>query len=175
MLPKILKIFLCSLSQDGTVSYCACRSILTMLLEQPWCFLLLAAFTMSNAVSWLTANSEVSLTTSNANCDWMPASYTSGQPSHPYRHPTCWASSQWSHTVSSTPCHLLHSGLTHPLSTNAQRLKSRHPFVPPTQQLISSSDNNNNMRRSGRITNGMWSGQKTPQDSAFSSPTSAPT
>ena len=38
-------------------------------------------------------------------CDWMPASYTSGQPSIPRRHPTCWASSQWSHTVSSTPCH----------------------------------------------------------------------
>ena len=40
-----------------------------------------------------------------ANCDWMPASYTSGQPSNPRRHPTCWASSQWGHTVSSTPCH----------------------------------------------------------------------
>jgi len=40
-----------------------------------------------------------------ANCDWMPASYTRGQPSHPCRHPTCWASSQWSHTVSSTPCY----------------------------------------------------------------------
>jgi len=40
------------------------------------------------------------------NCDWMPAaSYTSGQPSNPRRHPTCWASSQWSHAVSSTPCH----------------------------------------------------------------------
>jgi len=40
-----------------------------------------------------------------ADCDWMPVSYTSGQPSDPRRHPTCWASSQWSHTVSSTPCH----------------------------------------------------------------------
>ena len=40
-----------------------------------------------------------------ANCGWMPASYTSGQPSNPRRHPTCWASSQWSHTVSSTPFH----------------------------------------------------------------------
>ena len=40
-----------------------------------------------------------------ANCDWMSASYTSGQPSNPRRHPTCWASSQWSHTVSTTPCH----------------------------------------------------------------------
>jgi len=40
-----------------------------------------------------------------ATCDWMPASYTSGQPSHPRRHPTCWFSSQWSQTVSDTPCH----------------------------------------------------------------------
>jgi len=24
-----------------------------------------------------------------ANCDWMPASYTSGQPSNPRRHSTC--------------------------------------------------------------------------------------
>ena len=27
------------------------------------------------------------------------------KPSNPRRHPTCWASSQWSHTVSGTPCH----------------------------------------------------------------------
>jgi len=26
-----------------------------------------------------------------ANCDWMPASYTRGQPSHPRRNPSCWA------------------------------------------------------------------------------------
>jgi len=39
-----------------------------------------------------------------ANCDWMPASYTSEQSSYPRRHPTCWASSQRSNTVSSTPC-----------------------------------------------------------------------
>jgi len=36
---------------------------------------------------------------------WMPASYTSGKPFHSHRHPTCWASSQWSHTVSSTLSH----------------------------------------------------------------------
>ena len=40
-----------------------------------------------------------------ANCDWMSASYSIGQPCYPHRHLTCWASSQWSHTVSSTPCH----------------------------------------------------------------------
>ena len=31
--------------------------------------------------------------------------YTNGQPSYSRRHPTCWASPQWSHTVSSTMCH----------------------------------------------------------------------
>jgi len=40
-----------------------------------------------------------------ANCDWMHASYTSGQPANPHRHPTCWASSHWSHAVSGTPCY----------------------------------------------------------------------
>ena len=40
-----------------------------------------------------------------ANCDWMPASYTSRQSSNPRKNPTCWASSQWSHTISRTPCH----------------------------------------------------------------------
>ena len=34
-----------------------------------------------------------------ANCDWMSASYTSGQPSNPRRHLTCWASSHWGWTV----------------------------------------------------------------------------
>jgi len=41
------------------------------------------------------------------------------------------------------PGHLLYSAPTRPSSVVAQRLKSRHPFVPATQQLISFSDNNN--------------------------------
>jgi len=41
------------------------------------------------------------------------------------------------------PGHLLHSALKRPSGVAAQRLKSRHPFVPATQQLISFSDNNN--------------------------------
>ena len=41
------------------------------------------------------------------------------------------------------PGHLLHSELTRPSGAAAWRLKSRHPFVPTTQQLISFSDNNN--------------------------------
>ena len=35
-----------------------------------------------------------------ANCDWMPASHTSGQTSHSCRYPTCWASSQRSYIFS---------------------------------------------------------------------------
>ena len=38
-----------------------------------------------------------------ANCDWMPASYISRQPSNPCRNPIYRASSH--HIVSSTPCH----------------------------------------------------------------------
>jgi len=41
------------------------------------------------------------------------------------------------------PGHLLHSALTRPSGAEAQRLKSRHPFVLAAQQLISFSDNNN--------------------------------
>ena len=40
-----------------------------------------------------------------ANCDWMPASNTSGQPSNPCRHPTCWSSSHCNHDASGTPWH----------------------------------------------------------------------
>jgi len=81
-----------------------------------------------------------------ANCDWMPASFTSRQPSNPRRHPTCWASSQSSHTISRTPCHRARTPA--PLSIHpsfdaaARRLKSRNPYVPAAQQHISFSDNN---------------------------------
>jgi len=44
------------------------------------------------------------------------------------------------------PGHLLHSVLICPLSANAWRLKSRHPFVPATHEFIISSDNNIHMR-----------------------------
>ena len=40
-----------------------------------------------------------------ANCDWMPAPYTSRQSSYAREHWICWVSSQRSHTVSSTTCH----------------------------------------------------------------------
>jgi len=46
----------------------------------------------------------------------MPASYNNGKPSNSRRHPTCWASSQWSHTVSSARCH--RTWTTAPLSAH---------------------------------------------------------
>jgi len=39
------------------------------------------------------------------NCDWMPVSYTSGEPSYSCRHPTSWALSQRMHIVSNMPFH----------------------------------------------------------------------
>ena len=79
----------------------------------------------------------------------MPLSCTSRQSSHPCWHPTCWASLQRSHTVSSTPYH--GSRTSAPRSAHrsiewvcTRHLTSRHPFVPAAQQLISSSDDNNN-------------------------------
>ena len=69
---------------------------------------------------------------------------TSFQSSNPRRHPTCWASPQWSHTISRAPCH--GAWTSTPLSAHPSIEccchKSRHPFAPAAQQLISSSDNN---------------------------------
>jgi len=73
------------------------------------------------------------------------------------------------------PAHLLHLALTRSPDGDARHLKSRHPFVPAAQKLISSSDNNNRSARSGRITNGTWSGWTASRDSVFSSLTPAPT
>ena len=73
------------------------------------------------------------------------------------------------------PEYRLHSVLTHPLSANARRLKSRHPFVPAAKHLISSSDNNNIC--AAHWADHQWNAGRrtTPQDSTFSSPTLAPT
>jgi len=51
------------------------------------------------------------------------------------------------------PGHVLHSVLTCPSSSNAQRLKTRHPFAPAAQQLISLYDNNS-------IFSAHWADQK---------------
>ena len=112
-----------------------------------------------------------------ANCDWIPASCTSRKPSNPRRHPTCLASSQWSHSlkhavpwsldICSTQRSLVHRVQTHGVSN-----RDIHLYPPHN---ISSVHPTTYVRHSGRITNGMRGGRTAPQDSAFSSPTLAPT
>ena len=115
----------------------------------------------------------------------MPASCTSRQPSNPRRHPTSWASSQWSHIVSSMPFHgaLTHAPLSAHLSIECRctspqietpictRRTATHQFLWQQFPLTTTTY----VRPSGRITNGMRSGRTTPQGSAFSSPTPVPT
>ena len=70
----------------------------------------------------------------------MPASCTSGQPSNPRRHSTCWAS-QRSHTVSSTLCHgaWISAQLSTECECTAPQIET--PIVPAPQQLTSSTEN----------------------------------
>ena len=69
-----------------------------------------------------------------ANCDWMPASYTSGQPSNSCRHPTCCA-------FLSMPCHGAWTPalLSAHLSTGCECTA----FVLAAHPPIGSSNNNN--------------------------------
>ena len=101
-----------------------------------------------------------------ANCDWRPASHTSGQPYNPRRHPTCWASSQCSHTVSSTSCHVAWTSA--PLSAHPSieckrtapqietpictRRTTSHQFIWQQQHTCGAVG----------ITNGMRSGRTSP-------------
>jgi len=98
-----------------------------------------------------------------ANCDWMIASNTSGQYSYHRRHPTCWASWQGRHTVSSTPCH--GAGTPAPLW---------HPFVTTTQQPFSYLTTAK-LRCYGRITDGVRNIWTLLPHSVLSSPRPAPT
>jgi len=101
----------------------------------------------------------------------MPASYTSGQPSHPRRHPTFLASSQWSHTVSSTSCHggWTFAPLSAHLSTECRRtaLKWRHPFYPPHNNSSVHLTAKTYVRHTGRITDGMRNGRTTHKTPRF--------
>jgi len=108
----------------------------------------------------------------------MPASSTSWQPSHPRRHPTCWASSQWSNTVFSTLCHEAWTSAplsAHPYIECRCTVLNRDTYLhPPHNNLSVHLTTTTYVRRSGRITDGMRSGRTTPQDSAISSPTPVP-
>jgi len=94
-----------------------------------------------------------------ANCDWMPASYTTGQPSNPRRHPTCWASSQTCHTVSSTLCY--GAWTPAPLGAQLSRVqmhgvsnRDTHLYLPHSYSSVHLATE---VWHSGRITNGMRS------------------
>jgi len=98
-----------------------------------------------------------------ANCDWMPASYTSGKPSNSRRHQPaelhCSGATLYLARRAMEPGHLLYSALTRPSSAVARRLKSRHPFVSSAQNLISSSDNN--IIGAARWTDRQWTAECT--------------
>jgi len=115
-----------------------------------------------------------------ANCDWIPASILAGiQPTELHRTGTTLSLAR----RAMEPGHLLHSAAT---GTNGC-LDSRHPFVRdthlypetpicrdthlyPTHNISSvhlTTTTYRYVRRTGRITNGMWSGRTAPQDSAF--------
>ena len=112
------------------------------------------------------------------NCDWMPASYNSRQPSHSRRHIIGWAWSERSHTFSSTSYHrtgyLLHSVLTcH--RVGIQGISNRDTLLHPPHNNSSVHLTAIELRRSGQITDVMRSGWTTLWDSVFSFSTSAPT
>ena len=109
----------------------------------------------------------------------MSASYTSGQSSNPRRHPTCWASSQRSHTVSSTPCHgawtsaPLCAHLSIENKCTAPQIKTPLLYPPHNNSSVYLTTTAY-VWRSGQINNRMQHWWTTLQDSTFSSPTLAP-
>jgi len=111
-----------------------------------------------------------------ANRDWMPASYTSGQPSHPRRHPTCWASSQWSRTVSSTLCRgaWIFAPLSGHLSIECRYTTPQITHLyPPHNNSSVYLTTTTYVRRTGRITNAMWTPTPLRNDPAKNSLVSA--
>ena len=107
----------------------------------------------------------------------LPASYTSGKPSNPHWHPTCWGSSQWSHTVSSTPCHgaWTPAPLSAHLSIECKCTASQIAAPICTRCTTTYLATTNEVRCTGRIADGMGSRWITLLDSVLSSPTPAPT
>ena len=113
-----------------------------------------------------------------ANCDWMPASYTSGQSSCSRRHPTCKASRKGA-TLSLArramePGHLLHSAHTCPPSGNAGLSKLDIHLYPLHNNSSVHLTTITEVWRSGRGTDEMTKGWIALWDPVLSSPTSAP-
>ena len=113
---------------------------------QPWCIQLQTTALLFGAAVLIPA----SLTPRNqwhlATFYWMPASYTNRQHSNPCRHPTCWASSQWSHPIFRTPCHgvwTLALFSAHPSFECKCTAPQIETPICTTAQQLSFSDNNN--------------------------------
>ena len=98
----------------------------------------------------------------------------------PRRHPTYWASSQRSHTFSSTPCYgaWTSAPLSAHLSTGweckASQIETAICIRRPPHDNSSVHLRTTDVWRSGRITDGMRSCWRTLRYSILSSPTSAP-
>ena len=113
------------------------------------------------------------------NCDWIHASYTLRQSPYPCRHPTCWASSQRSHTVSSMMCHRAFASA--PLSAHLLTVWERTAFQILTPICIWHTTTprliwwQQQKCGAGCITTGMQSGWRRLRDSVLSSLTSKPT
>jgi len=89
--------------------------------------------------------------------------------SHHRRHPTCSASSQWSHTVSSTPCHEAWTPSTqrssvHQVQVHGASNRNTHLYPPHNNSSVHLTTTTY-VGRARRITNGVGSGRipyKTP-------------
>jgi len=114
-----------------------------------------------------------------ANCDWMPASYTSRLFFYDRRYPTCWASSPRSHTVTNTPCHgtWLSALLSAHLSTVSECTASQidtHLYPPHNNLSVQLTTTKTEVQLSGRIIDLIRSGWTTPPDSALSATVGTP-
>ena len=87
-----------------------------------------------------------------ANCDWTPASYTSGQPSYPRRHQTFWAFVAMGPHCAMEPGHL-----SAEWECTASQIET--PVYPPrNNSSVHLTTTTTDVRRSGRISIGMQSG-----------------
>ena len=100
----------------------------------------------------------------------MPAPHTIGQPSHPCRHPTCWASLKEGHAISQLTGSVTRlSALLQARRSRqaASRLRSWHPFVPGAKQFLSGpSRSKTSMWHGGQFMLRLQNGETVPQDCA---------
>ena len=95
-----------------------------------------------------------------ANCDWMPACYTSGKPSYSRRHRTYWA---WS-------LHYLWHAVPGRLdiSVGMQGILNRDTHLYPLHNNSSVHVTTiTEVQRSERITDGLWKGWRTRQNAVL--------